>query len=209
MKGNMVMKKQSVVQDWVTNNCSMKMQTVLFCALRGCDGVPKEDNSKASNRFVRSLVLFNAATSDSSFMKPDLTKIREFIRDLDHYPVHFVTHQMHAFEIIGYCHNLREIRNMCCRIYEAFTTALHVKTETKSQMQKRLEDGKESDDLNLLLDKITWKYGEQIPVPDTEEVDSIPSNNLCCYVGKCRSQKQIGRVEIAQKSTREIFDYNG
>lgn len=193
------MKKQSVVQDWVTNNCSMKMQTVLFCALRGCDGVPKEDNSKASNRFIRSLVLLNAATSDSSFMKPDLIKIREFIRDLDHYPVHFVTHQMHAFEIIGYRHSDKKISDFCYNIYKAFTTAFHVKMESEHDMKIRLQDNKESDDLNILLDKITWKNGEQIHVSESEK-DSIPPNNICCYVGKCPNQKQ---------TSREMFSGNG
>lgn len=43
----------SVVQDWVSEKLTWKQQTVLFCALRGCDTAEKNDPAKAIIRNLR------------------------------------------------------------------------------------------------------------------------------------------------------------
>ena len=134
----------SVVQDWVSNdNISMKQQTVVLSALRGCDGQSKNDISKNFVRKIRNTVLINAGEENSSFVKDVMTldDVREFAEDCDKYPIHFVMHLCHAVEIIGFKHPNIEVR---CWFNEAYLTiidALHVKPETEEDCDFRLRDG--------------------------------------------------------------------
>lgn len=133
----------SVAQSWLSE-LSMKMQTVLFSALRGCDGVSDEDPSKAVSKFVRSAILLNAASPKSTFMKYDVKKICSFIADIHAYPIHYVTHEMHAMEIIGYFHPNLDTRSAAYFIYEAMVDALHTNVEFKEDLVHRLRDGVDS-----------------------------------------------------------------
>ena len=123
----------SVVKSWV-GDIPWMCQSVLFCALRGCDGVPKEDASKHITRAIRHVVL-NNAKNDGSFMNVDPPSQ---LPTLDQYPYHWVTHVMHAVEIIGYCHPDASVRARWAGLYADFCYALHVPPESVADMLKRL-----------------------------------------------------------------------
>jgi hypothetical protein len=130
------------VQDWVFR-CSFKMQTVMLSALRGCDGKGKEDPSKHLVRLLRSVILHNASPGDGKFMQVgDFQKCLDAVtEDLDHYPVHWVTHFMHACEIIGFKHPDGRVRVQWHNAYLQFVDALHLMPETETELTYRLTDG--------------------------------------------------------------------
>lgn len=137
-------KGTSVVKEWV-NDLTWKQQTVLFCALRGCDTAEKGDPSKMIIRQLRGTVLNNAAGLNAEFMRAEPIDIRAFTKDnLDAYPLHFMLHVAHAAEIIGYKHPDNEIRAKWYEIYESIVHAFHMNVETEEQMDFRLRDGVES-----------------------------------------------------------------
>lgn len=73
-------------------------------ALRGCDGVGKNDISKKIVRRIRNAVLHNAGPDSSEFMDCNISdeEIYSFSKNIDAYPVHFLLHLIHASEVIGY-----------------------------------------------------------------------------------------------------------
>lgn len=133
---------RSVVQDWVSQ-CTLKQQTVLLSAIRGCDGIAKEDPSKKFTRALRSVVLHNASPDDGVFMQNSITSeaIEEFTGDLDRYPLHWVTHFTHATEIIGYKHPIRKVQLNWLAVYHRLVTALHFQPEVEADLDARLSDG--------------------------------------------------------------------
>lgn len=135
-----------VLQDWL-DELSLKQQTVLLSALRGCDGVRKNDISKIVSRYLRSVILKNAATPTSSFMSTS-TKwedIVAFRKDMDAYPTHYILHFIHAAEIIGYFHPDVEVSSFWLDAYYLFVDAMHLNVESKEINQWRLRDGVDSD----------------------------------------------------------------
>jgi hypothetical protein len=138
----------SVVQDWLGECCSLKQQTVLLSALRGCDGIAKEDISKTLTRALRGTLLHSAhhgsPEKPGTFMSTanvDLEKAAEkFVAHLDHYPVHWVFHFAHACEIVGHKHPHPNTGMFWMWIYHKMCEALHVNPETEKQCDWRLRD---------------------------------------------------------------------
>jgi len=139
-----------VTQDWV-GFCSIKMQTVLMSSLRGCDGVSKEDPSKGVVRGIRSEVIRSAEPGTPLFM--DGSKLLEAVNtvtgDLDHYPLHWVAHTMHAAEIIAFKKPGEEqvYEPGWLSIYYKFVEALHLLPETEAHLDLRLADREFTDTL--------------------------------------------------------------
>ena len=131
-----------VVHPWL-NDLSMKQQTVLLSALRGCDGVAKDDISKKFVRAFRSLILQNAAPGKGRFMKDELTDkdITIFLQAPDVYPMHWLLHFIHAIEIVGYNYPIADTAHWWKCLYQDITNALHFNMETKVQNDERLQDG--------------------------------------------------------------------
>lgn len=131
---------KSVVQDWV-NNLTLKQQTVLFTALRGPDGLPKNNVAKQLCKFVRFCVLLNADTN-SDFIDPLNMPIEDMIKlteDHDEYPHHFLMHLVHTAEIIGYYHPNGAIRHLFITFYIGMCNAFHMHPETRKEMDIRLK----------------------------------------------------------------------
>lgn len=131
----------SVVQSWLSE-LNWKQQTVVLTALRGCDGIEKENPSKIISRLMRGDILMNADKS-SSYMKRLTTwevneAIGNFFDDLDRYPIHFVTHLCHAAEIIGYKHPDNKLRLFWLGVYMEFCKAVHLTAETEEELDRRL-----------------------------------------------------------------------
>ena len=140
----------SVVQEWLSD-LSWKQQTVLLASFRGCDGVPKNDQSKTFTRLMRATLLKNA-DARSTFYGPlvsltDETRaaIDDFFIDcsrgsLDQYPVHWLMHLLQAAEIVGYKCPIQEAKNYWSCFYTTGVKALHLNPETEMQCDARLSD---------------------------------------------------------------------
>ena len=62
---------------------------------------------------------------------------------IDHMPIHFVAHLMHASEVIGYSHPDSNIAELWETIYKIIVHELHLNVEPKEVFQKRLTDDPE------------------------------------------------------------------
>lgn len=130
-----------VMQDWVLN-LSWKQQAVLLSAIRGCDGVGKNDLSKKFVRKLRSVVLKNAGAPGCEFMESYIPpqEVYEFSKGFDAYPIHFLLHLIHAYEIVGYCYE-GDDREFFENFYKTMVRAFHMKPERIEEMHYRLRDG--------------------------------------------------------------------
>jgi hypothetical protein len=131
------MSKGSVIQEWL-QELPWKHQTVVLCALRGCDGKSKEDPMKPYVRCLRATVL-QCADPTSTFRLPvENWPSISAVRELDEYPMHWVTHFMHAAEIIGYYHPGTDESVYWEKLYLRMCYIMHVGCETKAQLDDRL-----------------------------------------------------------------------
>lgn len=133
---------KSVVQDWLFENCSYKQQTVVLCALRGCDGLIKGNPTKVFSRTLRNYVLKNADNSTTFMYNDKITEKqkKEFIDYLDSLPIHYITHLAHAIEIVSFHHPNYDVRKMWKDIYLLICNNFHMNPETKEQNIIRLSD---------------------------------------------------------------------
>lgn len=131
----------SVVRPWI-NNLSFKQQTVLLTALRGVDGKEKQDASKPFCKAMRMTILQNVSPGCGTFMSFEITgdDVAKFSENIDHYPIHWVLHFIHAAEIIGYhCpHSL--LGNWWKNFYLTLVNAMHLQPETLEDLEVRLSD---------------------------------------------------------------------
>lgn len=135
-------KNKCVMKEW-TYKLSWKEQTVLISALRGCDGVGKHDISKKIVRRIRSAVLNNAGTKECEFMHSEITEqeIKDFSKNIDAYPIHFLLHIIHASEVIGYCCSIEKEKQFFREFYNIMVSSFHMMPESEECMHLRLKDG--------------------------------------------------------------------
>lgn len=135
---------ESVVQEWVSD-CTLKQQTVLLAAFRGCDGIPKGDVTKTFAKAMRASILKNADPTTGFYGGVDLEKDKVSITiffdhgHLDQYPVHWLLHLMHAAEIISY-KGASPIKEYWSHFYLSAVKAFHLNPETEQQLDARLSD---------------------------------------------------------------------
>lgn len=129
----------SVLHDWVMK-LGLRHQGVLVTCIRGCDNVPKEDPSKTLMRALRSVILRSFNREPSAFIDfVDSDVLRErmvaVLSSLDHYPVHYIMHVLHATEIVAY--KSPEAADWLW-FYKKLCKCFHVKPETEEQLDARL-----------------------------------------------------------------------
>ena len=135
----------SILQDWVVA-LPIRHQGVLIAAVRGCDGLPKENNAKPLVRAVRGMFLRPADAREldfpSAFMSLTITgdERNSFFSDWDMYPMHFIQHLMHACQVIGYKHPSGSRRALFFTIYQRFVHKLHLNPESEIEMDRRLTE---------------------------------------------------------------------
>jgi hypothetical protein len=139
---------KSVLQDWVME-LGLRHQAVLIQASRGCDGRSKFDASKAMNRAIRYFVMMpfdvrHQIEDPTGFMSYDLKNLfedtKKWMSDLDGYPMHYVMHIIHAFEVIGYEHPDGLVRHHFFTCYYNLVNSLHLDIEQPEQMNLRLNE---------------------------------------------------------------------
>jgi hypothetical protein len=118
-------------------------QSVLLSAVRGVDGVSKENYTKYITRRIRNLVLVDARPmSDHSFMRANegrlIDEVAQFLRDYDAYPVHYMLHLLQAMEVIGYKHPVSIVRETWITAYQEIVHSFHLNIETEEQLDLRL-----------------------------------------------------------------------
>jgi hypothetical protein len=102
----------SIVQPWAAD-LGLRHQGVLVSAIRGCDGIGREDASKYLVRVYRGALLrphCDDLEKCASFMIPYDGKMwdaacMDFFSSIDHYPNHWILHFTHAAHIVGLYHD--------------------------------------------------------------------------------------------------------
>lgn len=163
---------QVVTQDWI-GDISLMQQTVLLSAIRGADGVAKGhrckllimwyrrcvvlsafDNRLLGNPWCHGGVSFTGPSLDASpafgsdywghsLIGPLKNVTDDFLKSRDDLPLHYFTHTMHAFQILGYKHPDPFVREYWLHVYVRMVHALHLWPETEEQMDKRLGDNEQ------------------------------------------------------------------
>lgn len=142
----------SVLNDWV-HELSLMQQSVLLAMVRNADGIAKDHPQKELIKWFRRCVLKSAfdrkqlhspgTPGGGSFTGPvaDIeAALDEFIWARDEMTLHYFSHAMHAFEIMGYHYPDDYVREFWFRAYHRMVDALHLMPESKYEMDKRLSD---------------------------------------------------------------------
>jgi hypothetical protein len=138
-------KKESVLHDWV-QELPFTQQALLVMATRGADGLCKNNPAKSILHYLRGTILKPAYpnfTGDcDGYMRTDYINFNPivdlFFNDTDIYPMHFLMHLCHAAEVIGYKHPDETIRIYWSEFYFYFCHSLHMKRESKDELNARL-----------------------------------------------------------------------
>lgn len=158
----------SVLQDWVMS-ITLRQQGVLVLALRGPDGIAKEDVAKPIIRALRALVMnsgregrpmtMGVVWRDDPFMQttaigatditPWLQVVNAFYGSIDQYNIHFLQHLWHAYAVVGIHHPNMMIRDRCWGFYLRGVKALHMHPESPEEITWRLRDGIRDEDERL------------------------------------------------------------
>lgn len=136
---------KSVLQDWVMS-LPLRHQGVLTAGLRGCDLDAKHSVAKPLNRALRRMVMNPADERECVFPKAFQhydpatfpQHVLDFSQAMDGYPLHYVMHLMHAFQIVGYKHPDDEVRLQFNAAYRRIVYKLHLKPEEVEEMDGRL-----------------------------------------------------------------------
>jgi hypothetical protein len=145
---------KSVTQDWVMK-LPLRAQGGLLVALRGCDLTEKRPGQRCPEReliaHLRWCVLNPADPREidipSAFFKsappePDTWKPSEF----GHYPLHWFSHLMHAYEIVGYMHPEPMVAGRALEIYLRMVHSLHLRIEDYGDLMERLTEDRLAND---------------------------------------------------------------
>lgn len=132
-----------IVQDWVLK-LPGRAQGTLVVATRGCDLMPKHPLDSPGRTITAQLrgVILNHVdpreidSEPGCFMQSTPPKLK--LSALEHFPLHWVSHVMHAAEVIGHMHPDPAIAFPWMELYKGFCHSLHVNPETKEQMLTRL-----------------------------------------------------------------------
>jgi hypothetical protein len=136
-----------VLRPWA-RELPLRLQGVLVTAIRGCDGAPKEDDSKHLSRMVRRAILNPADERETEnekgffgFSASTLPRsLGAFFHSLDQYPLHYIMHLCHASEVIGYCCPDPAIGWFFLVCYRLFCHTMHLYPESCTQMFERLTE---------------------------------------------------------------------
>jgi hypothetical protein len=141
-------------------------QGVLLGAMRNCDGVRSEGPHKTLIRGIRAACIKSAQTKGSfNARRPKVDTLpdaaREFVDKLyDELPMHFVTHLMHAAEVLGYAHPDGAISMCWLEVYKTIVDALHLRVESFEQFKERLKDDPEQVKREDLFDEKCFNSGK-------------------------------------------------
>lgn len=145
--GKLTNPRRSVLQDWVTE-IPLREQGTLLTAVRGCDVTPKYPLDSLERRLVGAIRAGFMVPADPREVdkEPGCFFISEppangfKFSALGHYPQHWVSHVMHASEVLAYRHPDVNRRMQWASIYSAMCHGLHVRPETFDEFEARLSE---------------------------------------------------------------------
>lgn len=137
-----------VMQDW-TMHLPLRYQGVLLTGIRGGDLTPKQHDTLDS--IERRLVSFyrycvmNPADIREIDAEPGCfftskPPIDFRFSSIGHYPLHWVSHIMHCYQIVAYEHPNYAIRGYALDIYLKCVQGLHLRHETQQEIRDRLTE---------------------------------------------------------------------
>lgn len=133
----------SIMQDWATA-LPLRHQGVLVSSVRGCDNMPKESSGKPIGRALRGDFLVpvddRVLAVKGTFMQRGVEReqVTRFLKDLDHHPLHYITHLMHACQVVGYKHPDPATARFWLELYRSIVRAIHLEPESEADMDARL-----------------------------------------------------------------------
>lgn len=142
---------KSVLQDWVMELPLREQGTLLTC-IRGCDLTPKLPLDSMERRLVGALryaIMHPADPREVDIVGAFFvsTPPRNFrASGIGHYPLHWVSHVMHAAEVIAFRHPDGWTRDDWYQIYYAFVHALHLQPESREDFITRLSEDRIASD---------------------------------------------------------------
>jgi hypothetical protein len=136
--------KRSVLQDWVME-LPLREQGTLLTAVRGCDLTPKYPLDSPERQLVACIRGAFMVPADErevdkengSFMSRRIPTGVKFSA-IGHYPQHWVSHVLHAVEVLAYRTPSAFDRRLWFMIYARFCHALHVGVETRDEFVSRM-----------------------------------------------------------------------
>lgn len=148
--------KYRVVQSWI-DDLPRRAQGTLLTGIRGCDLAPKNPGSiderygcstgectpeRKLVAFLRHCVLNPCDPRETdipgAWFQSDPGKFKP--SQFGHYPLHWYSHIMHCFEVVGYYHPNLTLRTKALNIYIRLVKGLHLNIETKHEMIQRLTE---------------------------------------------------------------------
>lgn len=137
---------KSVLQDWVTT-MGLRQQGTLLSGLRGCDTVPKHHVTKILIRALRADCLncfCGDATKASSYIMflshAEMVDLLPMVLDAqDELPAHYVSHFIHAIEILAFHHPDLNRRSIWNQYYLRLCKRWHMHPETPEDLARRLD----------------------------------------------------------------------
>jgi hypothetical protein len=147
----------SVLQPWVAE-LGLRHQGALMSCVRGCDGLPKNDPTKALTRCLRAVLLVSCDPKPTSFIETVAASELEVrmvavLKDFDHLPAHYLLHLAQGSEIVGYCHPDPYTRECWCWFCTKLCRCFHLNPETQEQMEGRLNA---REDKFAKSQEVTW-----------------------------------------------------
>lgn len=148
---------RSVLQDWVME-LPLRAQGTLLTGVRGCDLAPKNPASiderygcstgectpeRSLSAFLRYCVLIPADKREVDIPGAwfqSTPPVGWKPSQLGHYPLHWYSHLMHCFEVVGYMHPDGVIRQRAIDIYLRLVDNLHLRPESCHHMLGRLTE---------------------------------------------------------------------
>jgi len=116
----------------------------MLCAIRGCDGVAREDKMKVIARGIRKMTLLPSrqrVNEPGGFMHFEIGELRRatdsICEDIAKYPTHYIHHVYIACEVLGYFHPVEDVRKEFLYTYLAMVRELNLYPETKEQCIER------------------------------------------------------------------------
>lgn len=134
-----------ILQDWVIG-LPLREQGTLLTGTRGCDLAPKLPLDSTERQLVGFLRFCFMNPADprevgypGGFFQPE-PPAEWKQSELGHYPLHWVSHLMHSFEVVAYRHPDDRIAGQAWEIYLKLVHGLHLTPETREQMIERLSE---------------------------------------------------------------------
>lgn len=142
---------RSVLQDWVMD-LPLREQGVLLTGVRGCDVAPKRPYASPERQLTAYLRYCFMVPADPR----EVGIAGAFFQnqppggwaqsDLGHYPVHWYSHIMHAYQVVWVRHPNVSTKLQARTIYYKLVRGLHLMPENPDQMIERLSEDRIASD---------------------------------------------------------------